>query len=115
MPCHPPSFRSFSLTPAHSTAILDATRPFAASSLAFISARSATCVALDATCSPRPRYYWLPLPYPQSCVKAGYSNCVVQYYAPSDISVVVPGVSSKEQVAPLLDAFNKEPLRLQLR
>ena len=51
---------------------------------------------------------------PQDCVNAGHSNCVVQYYQPSSINVLIPGVSTKEEIAPVLDAFAKQPLGLKL-
>lgn len=48
------------------------------------------------------------------CVNAGYSNCVVQYYQPRSINVVIPGVSTSEEISPVLDAFAQEPLGLKL-
>ncbi len=52
----------------------------------------------------------LTAPHPplQSCVYLGHSNCVVQYYLPSTINVVIPGVSTQAEIQPLLDAFASE-------
>lgn len=50
----------------------------------------------------------------KDCVNNGHSNCVVQYYLPDTINVIIPGVSTDAEITPVLDAFANEPLALNL-
>jgi hypothetical protein len=55
----------------------------------------------------------LPLPLrAQDCINTGHSNCVVSYFQPTSIKVIIPGVSSDAEIAPTIAAFDAEPLGL---
>lgn len=51
----------------------------------------------------------------KSCVNNGHSNCIVQYFLPDSFNVIIPGVSTTEEIAPVLSAFDAEPLALTLK
>lgn len=43
------------------------------------------------------------------------SNCVVRYYVPDSINLLIPGVDTTQQIQPLLDSFATLPLGLDLK
>ena len=51
----------------------------------------------------------------KSCVNNGHSNCVVQYFMPDSINVLIPGISSDSEISALLAEFQNEPLALTVK
>ncbi|KAL4436367.1 hypothetical protein ABPG77_009929 [Micractinium sp. CCAP 211/92] len=49
------------------------------------------------------------------CVKNGLPNSKVSVLRPNKVQVVIPGVDDKEQIAPVLAAFEELPLAMEIR